>query len=193
MGSKKSRNLAVALLLIAALALTSWMENILPSREDILYRPFRKEVDAGQSMSLDTMDVVVLKTHTARNIDYFRNTYSTTGVFVVVDLAFRPIEEPVALRALEVEASSGNTYGAGPATPACHTGQTGIPIACRVAFEVAREDLVGLRLLIPASGLEGGAGELLAVADLGITEDSPLLTSPKEIMEIIPGTYWEMP
>jgi hypothetical protein len=60
-----------------------------------------------------------------------------------------------------------------------------------VAFEVASDDVAGLVVGIPAEGVPGSPSDDLAMVDLGLDEDDPLVRAPEDLVSVteaaVPG------
>lgn len=182
----------LAVMAVAALALGAWIEKLLPSPSDVLDRPFERSAAVNEVVELRTAKLVATRVRTAESVeDELGEVYRTTGVFVVVDLQYKPLEDPQGLRSLRVVTASGTVHGLSVTGDYCLVAQTGVTMACTIAVELPADELVRASLLVPTAGDPDSTGDDVAVIDLGITEGSALVTAPEASISLTTGTYWE--
>lgn len=182
----------LAAMAVAALALGAWIEKLLPSTSDVLDRPFERTAAVNEVVELRTARLIATRVRTAESVeDALGTVYRTTGVFVVVDLQYKPLEDPQGLRSLRVVTASGTVHGLSVTGDHCLVAQTGLTMACTIAVELPADELVGVSLLVPTAGDPDSTGDDVAVIDLGITEGSALVTAPEPSVSLTTGTYWE--
>lgn len=169
-----------AVVVLAAIAAGSAIDRHLPSTQEILARPFITKASLGQEVAIRTGTVTATGARTARSILADRMTHRSEGVWLVVDLGYTAKDEPWAPAAPAFVAADGTEYSdLSGAAGSCRNTQTGLPLECTIAIEVAPEDLPGMSLRLAASARGGTAGDDVVLIDLGIAEDSPLVASPE--------------
>lgn len=90
----RTRRLSLIVVIVAALALGSWVNSLLPDATAIADRPYVRHGTIGQRVSMRTGDVTVTRVRTAHIVTTALQKGSTTGVWVVVDLTWTAHHEP---------------------------------------------------------------------------------------------------
>lgn len=184
------RKLIVGVVVLTGLAVGSAIDSRMPSTSDVLERPFLLHTALGEKATIRTAEVRVAEVSSARSVLSGGREFASAGTWVLLDLEILAFHEPVLISGMELHSASGHVYGGSGDVPfGCGTAQPGVLQNCRVAMEVAPADLVGLELRVPASGEPGSPGDDLMVVDLGITPDSPVVTSPAQRTEVVRASF----
>lgn len=184
------RKFLAGVVILTGLALGSAIDSHMPSTSDVLARPFLHRAAVGQTVAMRTAEVSVTGVSSARSVVSHGREFSTEGTWLLIDLQVLALHEPVPVAGMELVTSSGLVHGGSGDVPfACSTAQPGVTQDCRVAMELAPEELPGLELHVPASGEAGSPGDDMMVVDLGITPDSPAVTSPADRVEIVRSSF----
>ncbi|MFC7582072.1 hypothetical protein ACFQ23_11615 [Schaalia naturae] len=182
---------ATTVVILAGLALGSAIDRAVPSSGDVLDEPFVHEVVLGQTARLRTGAVTPVAVRTARSIQWYGETYGTAGTWVVLTMDVEAAGKPRVFAGFEAHGASGRTYADAVGPTGCSTAQPGVPLECTVAFEVASDDVAGLVVGIPAEGVPGSPSDDLAMVDLGLDEDDPLVRAPEDLVSVteaaVPG------
>lgn len=190
MAPKHTNTIVTAVVVLAGLAIGSAIDRQMPSTDDVFARPFIHEVEMGQIAKLRTAEVAVVGVETAQEVMNFGVAYSSVGTWVLLDIHVEATNKPLLLSEVELVSTSGNTYGGTADVPNnCEYAQPGIAMICQAAFEVATQDIPGLKARIPADSQAGAPGDDLAIIDLGIGDQSDLISNPQPLIEITRTRY----
>lgn len=166
--------LLTSVLVVAALFVGSYISSVLPSPDRMMSeRPFLHSADIGETVSLRTADVTVTEVSTAKEVALLGQIAGTSGVWIVADITWSPVNAPAVLRgnSVVVEAADGRRFGGTQAIiNNCGPTQPGLPVTCQLAVEMVADALDGAKLLIPASDSVDQSDDV-AVVDLGIDAD----------------------
>lgn len=172
--------LATGTLVVAALFLGATINARLPDPGAIYSAPFTRPGTVGEPVTLRNQRVTVTGVDAGTELAHGRTVAVSDAHFLVVDLTYEPLGETGSLPAgwLRLRASDGRLFGGSLPVPAlCGPTQPGMPIACRIPFEVSADALPGAALLVPAQG-DTDAMDDVAVIDLAITaEDADRLAA----------------
>lgn len=161
------------LLVIAALFVGTLVADRVPDAQAVLDARYERHGAVGDPVPMRTGTVTVTGVRSAKQVSSFADTATTRGVWVVLDLTWRPSTEPFILSgdAARIEAPDGRLFGGSSALiTSCTPTQPGVTFACSFAFEMDPTALAGSRALFPAvKELEDP--DDIAVIDLGIDPD----------------------
>lgn len=169
------RSLLLVATIVAALALGTWINSLMPSRTDILDRPFLRQGSVGQPVRIRTGTVMVLGVDGSRQLtDPSTKEYAkTTGVFVVATVQYEAAGgDSFSVTPFRLHAPDGRLFGGGQPLRllnACGASQPGIPVICDIPLEVAPDALPGSRLEV--FNYSSGGSDDRAMIDLGITDE----------------------
>lgn len=159
---------------LAGLAAGLAINSMFPSTEEVLERPFDRQVTVGETATLRTMDLTVTEVSTAETVSEFLSEYRTNGVWVVLDMEITAKDAPLTASGFELVAESGNVYGGfADVVTGCGTLQPGIRTQCQTVFEIHPDDAGAMTLRVPASGVASDRSDDLAVVTLEVPSDDP--------------------
>lgn len=162
-----------AVVVLATLSLGTLIKNELPQPDHIRQRPYLRQAAIQTPIYLRTGSVEVLSVDASSRItDQWASAISQNGTFLVVTLKFTANNQPESVANLSIEAADGRSFGGNPplGTNLCGISQPGIPLRCQVIFEIDKAALPGAKLRIPATIMTDGAGDDVALVDLGLDQ-----------------------
>lgn len=161
----RRERVGTAVVVLAALALGSQLQQRLPAAGDVLKRDFEHPAAIGQSVTLRDRVVTATQVRASRSIGTDFETHRTLGHWVVVTVELESRANPVSLESTLVAADGRTFGGALPVSAPCGVAQVGLKRTCQALFELPDGALEGAHLRIPAGS---GKGTDVAVVDLGI-------------------------
>lgn len=163
-------SLLTALVLVAALALGTYITGFLPSPDSVWKAPIERTASMGEAVELRTFTATVTGVDGAPESVHLGTVSATSGLWVLVDLEYRAHDEPSYVGPV-LESESGRRYTSlGAHVTTCPKGQPGITQTCHLLFEVPPDTLPGASLLIPSTINTIDVYDIRARVDLGITE-----------------------
>ncbi len=161
-----------AVAVIATLAAGRLLAQTLPTSQAGT-RPFVTTAQIGERVPLRDGSVVVTGVRGAPTLSQWQQTYTTPGLYVMVDITFTPADEITTLQWAQFRATNGTLWGGSPSNrhpDTCSGAIPGLPLTCSVAVDVPVDRLAGLHVVLgpDASGEDFDA---VADVDLAITAD----------------------
>lgn len=164
--------LMTASLIVSALAIGSAITAHLPSSDTVSEAPFERHAALNEQVTMRNGQLVVTQVEGARSIAGDSGSFTSQALFVLITLRHAGSTQPHSVLTPYLLDADGRRFStASTALGTCTLAQPNLPQECGVVFEVAPDTLAGATLQVPAEGFTEGAGDDLAVIDLGITSD----------------------
>lgn len=158
-----------------ALAAGAYIASKIPDPRAIRSAMFVHKAKIGDTVQLRTGSVKLVNIDASKRIFVPKETAATganvgisqNGIFLVATIDIAGKNEPGGFADLSIYDRYGRSFGGTQAigTNACGPASPGLPIRCRIVFEIEADALAGAALRVPASD---GAGDDMAEIDLGI-------------------------